>query len=159
MVKEINLTKEERKMRVGVISDTHGILNPQVAYLLEDCEAILHAGDVGSKEVLEELKKIAPVYAVRGNNDTAEWAKELPERLVITLGEYKIFIIHDSKECNGCKEYDVVVSGHSHKLKISQEGSRLYINPGACGKKRFNLPLTIVKIDLEEEQQLSIHYL
>ncbi|MGL6174158.1 MAG: metallophosphoesterase family protein [Cellulosilyticaceae bacterium] len=146
-------------MRVGIISDTHGVLNPQVVHWLGDCEAILHAGDVGAKEVLDELKKIAPVYVVKGNNDTAEWAKELPERLVVTLADYKIFIVHDSKECNGSKEYDIVVSGHSHKLKISQEGRQLYINPGACGKKRFNLPLTIVKMDLDENQQLSIHYL
>lgn len=146
-------------MKIGIISDTHGVLKKEVTELLKDCEAILHAGDIGGKQILEELSLLAPVYAVKGNNDKEEWAEELPERLVVTLEGYKIFIIHDVKQCNGVKEYDIVVSGHSHKLKISQEGRQLFINPGACGKKRFQLPLSVVKVDLEDDKKVSIRYL
>lgn len=146
-------------MRVGIISDTHGVLREDVVCFLEDCEAIIHAGDIGEEWIIRELEKVAPVYAVRGNNDKGEWAKEFPQRLVVSLEENKIFIVHDIKECNGSREYDMVISGHSHKLKISQEGRQLHINPGSCGKKRFNLPLTLVKIDLENDKQIAIHYL
>lgn len=146
-------------MRIGIISDTHGVLRQEVIELLRDCEAIIHTGDIGDEAILKELNLLAPVYAVKGNNDKEDWAKALPERLVVTLEDYKIFIIHDIKECNGSKEYDIVVSGHSHKLKVAEESKQLSINPGSCGKKRFNLPLTLVKLDLEKEKQMSIHYI
>lgn len=146
-------------MKIGILSDTHGILRERVVDILKCCEVIIHAGDIGNQEILETLREIAPVYVVKGNNDKGEWSKLLPERLSIMLKDTTLFIIHDLKQYDRSKEYDIVISGHSHKVHITHEGRQLFINPGGCGKRRFTLPLTCVTLDIEEDKKINIHYI
>jgi putative phosphoesterase len=128
---------------IGLISDTHGLLRPQAVDALRGAEQIIHAGDVGRPEILDELRAIAPVIAVRGNIDTGAWADLLPDTAVAG----KIFIIHDVKQLRrippGC---DIVVSGHSHKPGHVERDGVLYINPGSAGPRRFRLPVTVARL-------------
>jgi uncharacterized protein len=136
---------------VGLISDTHGLLREEVLAALEGCELIVHAGDVGRPEILERLRAIAPVVAVRGNVDTAPWARELPETAVAEAGGARIFVLHDVKQvaCDpAALGYSVVVSGHSHQPSEGWRGGVLYVNPGSCGPRRFRLPVTVARLDV-----------
>lgn len=133
--------------RVGVISDTHGLLRPEVLNELKGCGVILHAGDIGGRKVLDELRKAAPVYAVRGNNDSDD---QLPETLTVTLAGVTCFMIHDrSGLSEDMGDADVVIYGHSHRYEEYREGRRLWLNPGSCGPGRFALPVTMAVMDLE----------
>lgn len=139
-------------MRVGVISDTHGLLRPEAVAALRDCELILHAGDIGRSEVLEALHEVAPVRAIRGNNDIGEWATHLPEREIITVDEAQIYLLHDVKELDIDPQragHGVVISGHSHKPSIDVSDGVLFLNPGAAGPRRFNLPVSVAKLDID----------
>src|SRR5215471_3503033 len=124
-------------MLIGLISDTHGLLRPEAVAALRGAQLIIHAGDVGRFEILDKLRTVAPVVAVRGNIDTDAWADRLPETAVTG----NIFVIHDVKQLKavppGC---DIVVSGHSHKPEQHDRGGILYINPGSAGPRRFRLP-------------------
>jgi uncharacterized protein len=136
-------------MIVGLISDTHGLLRPEALHALAGSELIIHAGDVGDPKILEELCKLAPVVAVRGNIDTGACA-ELPETAVAQAGSALIYVLHDLKALDlkpaaGCA---MVVSGHSHKPSREQRDGVIYINPGSAGPRRFNLPVTIARVDL-----------
>lgn len=128
---------------IGLISDTHGLLRRGAVDALRNCELIIHAGDVGRPEVLDELRAVAPVVAVRGNVDHGAWADRLPETVVAG----NIFVIHDAKQLEqvppGC---DIVVSGHSHKPGQQERGGILYINPGSAGPRRFHLPITVARL-------------
>jgi putative phosphoesterase len=137
--------------RIGLISDTHGLLRQEAIAALRGAEMILHAGDVGTPEILQELRKIAPVIAVRGNVDTAEWAKQLPETAVVEAGGALIYILHDLQALDlnpAAAGFHVVVSGHSHKPGKTEREGVLYINPGSAGPRRFQLPVTLAHLQV-----------
>lgn len=136
--------------RIGVLSDTHGKLRAEVVEILRECDVILHAGDINTPKVLESLRKIAPLYAVRGNADK-EWAAELPESLSEEIFGLRIFMVHNKKEIPGeIAGYDLVVYGHSHKYEERKEENCFYLNPGSCGPRRFSLPVTMAVLEVEE---------
>src|SRR6267378_4171372 len=137
--------------RLGLISDTHGVLRPEALEALRASELIIHAGDVGDAKILHELRKLAPVVAVRGNVDTQEWARTLPLTTVAEAGAVLIYVLHDVNALDldpAAAGFRLVVSGHSHKpTKMEREGV-LYINPGSAGPRRFQLPVTLARLDL-----------
>jgi putative phosphoesterase len=152
MAVDDKLEKIERT--IGVISDTHGLLRPEAVEALLGVDLILHAGDVGSPEVLETLKEIAPVVAVRGNNDKGHWAEDLPQWEVAEVGSISIYMIHDVKEIDLVPEaagFQVVVSGHSHKPSVKKHKGVMYVNPGSAGPRRFSLPVTIARLKVSGE--------
>jgi hypothetical protein len=133
-------------MRIGLISDTHGLLRPEALTALAGVEEIIHAGDIGTREILEGLRAVAPVQAVRGNNDIGPWADELPLRLLLTRGGVRIQVLHDVSELTGDRaegSFDVIVAGHSHKPGVTERGRILLVNPGSAGPRRFKLPVTV----------------
>ena len=132
--------------RIGVISDTHGLLRPEALEALEGVDCILHAGDIGDPDHLDALARIAPVTAIRGNVDRGDWAEALPETVSLTARGLRIHMIHDRKALQagpGAEGWDVVISGHSHKPGIDETGGTLWLNPGAAGPRRFRLPITL----------------
>ena len=132
-------------MRVGVVSDTHNLLRPKVLELLAGCERILHAGDVGGLEILEELRRIAPVAAIRGNTDSGPAAAELPPALAGDLDGLPFRMVHSREEIEPSwpGRVRLLVFGHSHRPELEWRGDCLLLNPGACGPRRFHLPLTL----------------
>lgn len=126
--------------RIGLISDTHGLLRPEALKYLAGSDHIVHAGDIGDPAILEALCAIAPVTAVRGNNDRGAWARRLRDREMLRVGEVRICVVHDVHDFagGGC---DVVVSGHSHMPKVERRDGILYVNPGSSGPRRFSLPV------------------
>jgi uncharacterized protein len=144
-------------MKIGVISDTHGLLRPQALTALSDSDLILHAGDVGSPSVLVALRELAPVVAVRGNNDKGEWARDLPDVEVVEAGVHYIYLLHDVQELDldpVAAGFRIVVSGHSHQPSREERAGVLYLNPGSAGPRRFNLPITIacLRVDADSVQ-------
>lgn len=136
---------------LGLISDTHGLLRPEAVEALRGSDLILHAGDVGDPEILAELRKLAPVIAVRGNVDTGEWAEALPLTEVISLGSARVYMLHilQGLDLNpAAAEVDIVVTGHSHKPGTTEKDGVLYVNPGSAGPRRFQLPVTVARLDL-----------
>lgn len=138
---------------VGVVSDTHGLLRDRVVEILSGCRRILHAGDVGDPAVLEQLERVAPVSAVRGNVDTDRPLRDLPVALRHRFGPWEVGMTHirDDLERHQLDECDIQIFGHSHKPALVWEGRRLLLNPGACGRQRFHLPLTIARLTFREE--------
>ncbi len=135
--------------RIGVLSDTHGKLREEVLEILQGCDAILHAGDINTPQVLERLREIAPLYVVRGNADK-EWAEELPQTLSEEICGLRFFMVHNKKEIPAdITGYDLVVYGHSHKYEERREGNCLYLNPGSCGPRRFSQPVTMAVVETE----------
>ncbi|HEY6215253.1 MAG TPA: metallophosphoesterase family protein [Pyrinomonadaceae bacterium] len=147
------MNKAARKL-IGVISDTHGLVRPQAIEALEGVDMILHAGDVGNQEVLDTLNEIAPVVAVRGNNDKGEWAESLPDWEVVEVGNVSIYMLHDVKEIDisPAGSFQVVVSGHSHKPAIEERRGVLYVNPGSAGPRRFTLPVSVAHLRVVGEK-------
>jgi putative phosphoesterase len=138
--------------RIGLISDTHGLLRREAVEALRGSELIIHAGDVGKPEILEALRKIAPVVAVRGNVDTAEWAKLLPETAVLEAGAAMIYVLHDVNALDvnpAVSGFQIVVSGHSHQPSKKELHGVLYINPGSAGPRRFQLPVTVALLKVD----------
>lgn len=138
-------------MRVGIISDTHGLLRPEAETALQGVQLIVHAGDVGSPEILRKLKLIAPVFAVRGNVDTESWARELPVTTVVEAGGATFYVLHNLRELDlrpEAAKFDFVISGHTHQAEQSQRNGVTYLNPGSAGPKRFHLPVTLALLDL-----------
>jgi uncharacterized protein len=138
-------------LRIGVISDTHGLLRPQVEQCLAGVAHIVHAGDIGSPDIIAGLNRIAPVIAIRGNVDTGQWAEHYPETRMVTLGGRCIHVLHDIQTLNldsVSSGVDVVVCGHSHRPRIETIRGVLYLNPGSAGPRRFNLPVTVATLDL-----------
>ena len=132
--------------RIGLISDTHGLLRPAALDALRGCDFIVHGGDIGEGGILEALATLAPVSAVRGNNDRAEWARSLPQAETLRFGEITLHVLHDIAELDidpGAAGVDVVVSGHSHRPRIERRSGVLYVNPGSAGPVRFKLPVAI----------------
>jgi hypothetical protein len=139
-------------MKVGLISDTHGLLRPQALDALAGVEAIIHGGDIGGPEVLESLAALAPLHAVRGNNDREPWAMELPATLLLRLAGVRIQVVHDVKEltiASGADRPQVVVCGHSHKPGVAEREGVLFVNPGSAGPRRFKLPVTVGYLTIE----------
>lgn len=138
--------------RIGLISDTHGLLREEALDALRGSELIVHAGDVGERGILGRLRESAPVVAVRGNVDSEEWARrELPETAVAQAGNVSIYVLHDvhALDLNPVAAgFQIVVSGHSHKFLRSEKDGVLYINPGSAGPRRFALPITVARLDL-----------
>ena len=140
---------------IGVISDTHGLVRPEAVAALRGAEMILHAGDVGNPQVLEALRGIAPVVAVRGNNDKGDWADDLPAWEVVEVEAASIYMLHDLKEIDispAGAGFRVVVSGHSHKPSVEERKGVLYLNPGSAGPRRFNLPVSIARLTVAGER-------
>ena len=138
-------------MRIGVISDTHGLLRPEVTERLAGVHYIIHAGDIGRSEVISGLRKIAPVTAIRGNIDRGEWAAEYPHTALVELGGRSIYVLHNLKELDldpAAAGIDAVVSGHAHRPKIETVGGVLYLNPGSAGPRRFTLPIALAALEL-----------
>jgi uncharacterized protein len=134
------------ELRVGVISDTHGLLRAEARAFLAGCDYIIHGGDFGGAAVLEDLEALAPVIAVRGNNDTESWATGLRETELIRLGGVFVYVIHDLSQLDidpGALGIRAIVSGHSHKPLIEESAGILYLNPGSCGPRRFKLPVAV----------------
>lgn len=135
---------------IGVIADTHGLLRPEALAMLEGCGLILHLGDVGSKDedaaLLERLAVLAPLHAVRGNIDTAPWAERLPHTLDLRVNGWRLHLVHDIADLDAAIACDAVLHGHSHKPRNEWRGERLLFNPGAAGKRRFRLPITLGKL-------------
>ena len=134
-----------------MISDTHGLLRPQALDALHGSELILHAGDVGKPEILTALREIAPIIAVRGNVDTAGWARTLPERAVAEAGKVFLYVLHDVQALDlnpAAAGFHVVVSGHSHQPGKFERDGVFYINPGSAGPRRFQLPVTVARLNL-----------
>jgi hypothetical protein len=129
-------------MRVGLVSDTHGLMRPEVLGAFQGVDHIIHAGDIG-EGVLQALGRIAPVTAIRGNNDKGPWANDIPETAQLTLEDARIYVIHDLAEFDSFAACDVVISGHSHIPEFYTEEGILYVNPGSAGPRRFKLPLSI----------------
>jgi uncharacterized protein len=139
---------------IGVISDTHGLLRPEALAALRGSQQIIHAGDVGAPEIIDQLAAIAPVAAVRGNVDTAAWARKLPETEVVEAGGISIYVLHDLAQLDLKPEaagFRVVVSGHSHVAKQETRNGVLYFNPGSAGPRRFKLPVTIGRLIVEKK--------
>ena len=140
---------------VGVISDTHGLVRPEALGALEGSELIVHAGDVGGPEVLEALGRVAPVVAVRGNNDRGAWAEALPEFEAFEVNAAYVYVLHDLKELDispAAAGFRVVVSGHSHKPLAEERRGVLYLNPGSAGPRRFKLPVTVARLKLTGDE-------
>lgn len=136
--------------RIGIISDTHGLLRPEIADILHGCEAIIHGGDIGKQEILDGLNSIAPTYAVCGNIDGG-WTQSLPETFIVELCGIKFHITHNKKRIpKDVKGADVIIYGHSHKYEEKYAGGLLYLNPGSCGPKRFRLPVTMAVLEIAE---------
>ena len=140
-------------MRIGVISDTHGLVRDEAVAALRGSDLILHAGDVGSRDVLEALAAIAPVQAIRGNVDRDDWANDLPETRTVDVAGQHIHLLHNVAELDidpvaeGCH---AVIFGHSHKPMIENRSGVLYLNPGSAGPRRFRLPICIARIEIDQ---------
>jgi uncharacterized protein len=133
-------------MRIGLISDTHNLLRDEARHALAGVDHILHAGDICTRAVLDQLEAIAPVSAVRGNNDHGAWANALPETAVVPLGGVRILIVHDLATLAldpPSEAIEVVVSGHSHRPRVEKRDGVLYVNPGSAGPRRFRLPISV----------------
>lgn len=139
-------------MLIGVISDTHGLLRPEAVEALRGAEQIIHAGDIGAADVLTALAAIAPVTAVRGNNDGDAWAAHIPETAVLAAGGTSIYVIHDVNELDldpSAGGFGVVVAGHSHRPAQSQRAGVLFFNPGSAGPRRFRLPISVGRLHVD----------
>ena len=138
-------------LKIGIISDTHGLLRPEAEQGLAGVAHIIHAGDIGSADVLVRLRRIAPVTAIRGNIDTGDLAKRYPDTQVVRLGERSFYVLHDLQQLQidpAVCGIDVVVSGHSHRPRIETIDGVLYLNPGSAGPRRFKLPITLATLEL-----------
>jgi uncharacterized protein len=132
--------------RVGLISDTHGLLRPEALTALAGVDQIVHAGDIGAAEILEQLRQIAPVTAVRGNNDKDTWARKIAENEVLEIEGSLLYVLHDLHELDldpVASGFTAVITGHSHKPAIVEKEGVLYVNPGSAGPRRFKLPISV----------------
>lgn len=134
--------------RIGLISDTHGLVRPEALAALKKSELIIHAGDIGKPEVLEMLQAIAPLAAIRGNNDRGPWAKAIPDMLDLAVNGCRIRVIHDVNDLTGVASADAVISGHSHKPGVVARDGVLFINPGSAGPRRFTLPVAVGRLQI-----------
>jgi uncharacterized protein len=142
-------------LRVALLSDTHGLMRAEARAFAVGCDYIIHGGDIGSPQILDELATMAPLIAVRGNNDRQVWAAHLPETEMIRVGGAFVYVIHDLSQLD-IEPYaagvQVIVSGHSHKPLVEKRDGILYVNPGSCGPRRFKLPISVGELIVEGTQ-------
>ena len=139
-------------MKIGVVSDTHGLLRPEVEAALDGCAVILHGGDIGGQDILDALGELAPVYPVRGNNDWGPWGESIPLTRELELGGLRICMAHMKRDLPGdLSPYDLVITGHTHKYAESRQGKTLLLNPGSCGPRRFGQPITFALLEVTEK--------
>jgi hypothetical protein len=147
-------------MRIGLVSDTHGLVRPEALAFLAGSNAIVHAGDIGRPEVLRALQALAPLHAVRGNNDTGAWAQDLPDSLVLELGGVRLFVLHDLhtlEQFPAPAGTQVVVCGHSHKPRVQPHPSGfLVVNPGSAGPRRFSLPVSAAELHVDAHGRFDV---
>ena len=137
-------------MRLAILSDTHGLLRPEVLEHLKTADAILHGGDINKQSIVDQLRQYAPLYVVRGNNDK-EWAQAIPHHLTVTLEGVTFFMVHNKKEVpSDLSGVDVVVFGHSHKCVQEEKDGLLWLNPGSCGPRRFHQEITMMMADVAD---------
>lgn len=139
----------KRDLLLGVISDTHGLLRPEAITALGASDIIIHAGDVGDPEILVQLRRIAPTFAVRGNIDVGTWATALPREAAVEVGELMVYVLHDISQLvvdPASAGFAAVVFGHSHKPLIETRQGTLYLNPGSAGRRRFELPVSLARV-------------
>ena len=137
-------------MRLAILSDTHGLLRPEVLAHLETADAILHGGDINKQSIVDQLSQYAPLYVVRGNNDK-EWAEQIPHDLTVTLEGVTFYLVHNRKEVpKNLSGVDVVVFGHSHKYFQAENEGILWLNPGSCGPRRFHQEIIMMMAELTE---------
>jgi putative phosphoesterase len=137
--------------RVGLISDTHGLLRPEAKAFLEGCDRIIHGGDIGNPDILEQLAALAPLTVVRGNNDHGDWADDLAETHLVQIDNVLIYVIHDIALLDidpRAARVRVVVCGHSHVPSVTERGDVLYVNPGSAGPRRFKLPIAAGELEI-----------
>ena len=137
--------------RIGIISDTHGLLRPEAVAALQRSDLIIHAGDIGAESVLDTLRRIAPVFAVRGNNDHGDWAEKIPASGYVKAGGLSLYVLHNLNELEQAPSPDTcaaVIAGHSHRASVQDREGVLFINPGSAGPKRFHLPVTIARLTI-----------
>jgi putative phosphoesterase len=142
----------KKRITFGIVSDTHGLLRPEAVQALRGSDRILHAGDVGAREILEALARIAPVTAIRGNVDTGPWARALPETEVVEAGGVSLFMLHNLGQLDLKPEaagFRAVIYGHSHQPRIEEKNGVLYFNPGSAGPRRFHLPISVGRLMIE----------
>jgi putative phosphoesterase len=145
----------ENTLRVALLSDTHGLMRPEARAFAVGCDYIIHGGDIGSAQILDELAAMAPLIAVRGNNDRQAWAAHLPDTEMIRVGGAFVYVIHDLSQLDiepHSAGVQVIVSGHSHKPLIEKRDGILYVNPGSCGPRRFRLPISVGELIVEGAQ-------
>jgi len=138
---------------IGVISDTHGLVRPEVLEIFKGVDLIIHAGDIGGKAVLETLETIAPVMAVRGNNDRESWSDHIPHDQVIEHASYLFYVLHELDHLDldpAAAEFSVIIYGHSHRPLIETKNGVLYLNPGSAGPRRFSLPVAVARLHIHE---------
>jgi putative phosphoesterase len=148
-------TRKSHLRVIGLISDTHGLVRPQAVAALQGVDLVIHAGDVGKPEVLDALKAIGPLVAIKGNNDIGAWATPLPDTQLVQTADTRLFVIHNVKEldCDPAAEgYEVVISGHSHKPSILTRDGVLFVNPGSAGPRRFKLPVAVGKLFIQNQK-------
>ena len=135
--------------QIAVLSDTHGLLRPEVMEKIARCDAIIHGGDINRQEILDQLEKIAPVYVVRGNNDK-QWAENIPETLTFQIEECRFFMVHNKKYVpEELTDIDAVIFGHSHRYFEKYVDGRLWLNPGSCGRRRFDQEITFAMMAVD----------
>lgn len=142
-----------RELVIGVISDTHGLLRPQAVQALRDADHIIHAGDIGSLDILTRLGRIGRVYAVRGNMDNGPWSDHLPHSEVADFEGTRLYILHDLGHLDldpAAAGFHAVITGHTHRPHVEQRDGVLFVNPGSAGPRRFNLPTTVAKLHLRD---------
>ena len=141
-------------MKIAVLSDTHGLLRPQAAKVISECDAVIHGGDINSQKIVDEIraaaKESAPIYIVGGNNDK-EWAEYLPHHLEFTLEGQNFYLIHNKKELpDELGDRQIIIFGHSHRYFEERKEGRLWLNPGSCGKRRFGQDITLAVLRIED---------
>lgn len=147
--------KERTPCVIGLISDTHGLIRPEAIEALQGVDLVVHAGDIGKPEVLNALKAIGPLVAIKGNNDIGAWASILPDTRLVQTADMKLYVIHNVKEldCEPAAEgYAVVISGHSHKPSVLTRDGVLFVNPGSAGPRRFKLPVAVGKLFIQNQR-------
>ena len=140
------------QLLVGLISDTHGLLRPEALVALRGADHLVHAGDIGDPEVLRGLRAVAPLTAVRGNNDAGAWARTIPDTASVRLGGIVLHVLHDLKALDrdpAAAGFRVIVSGHSHQPRVEERDGVLYVNPGAAGPRRFRLPVSVGMLEID----------
>ena len=138
---------------LGVIADTHGLVRPEALAALAGVERIVHAGDIGNRQVLEALERVAPVTAVRGNNDRDGWAAGIPETEIVEVGGVSLYLLHDLHELDlepRAAGFAAVISGHSHQPRVEERDGVLYLNPGSAGPRRFRLPVSVATLTIDQ---------